>query len=492
MQRFGDRLPQLGGSSTSEAGPAAGSTRGRLRRDCRRRCDADAIDPIAEAAAGVRVSLAGLDLRGIDLTAGGDQGDTRLPEEGLVPGVRLDGLDLRGAQLSGARLCGVSLRGAALDGALLVGADLRETDLEWSGLSGANLSAADLRGSNLAYADMRGASLLTADLSGAWLQSADLRDALLCAATLDRATACSSDFRWARLDYASLVSADLDGARFEGALLNRSDLTGAVLTGATVLRYAFLHGAILDGARLTREHVRGGIGESLTDLLAASATYRDLARAFEDAGRGGDAAWAARRAAQAATAAHRPDRARRYFPMSMPQSGSSEASAPQPAHPRPGSHLTIASRGPVPIGPSSARGPAQVGRGARSGWRALYYGNHAVRWAIGNFWDLATGHGTCARRIAVVAVALWLASGVAYQGLGLVQRVDGRPADWFDALRFSAAAMLPVVVQPLVAVSGLGRVVASTEALSGLLLLVALANVVVSRARVGARQASTG
>lgn len=258
---------------------------------------------LGRAAAGERVSLAGCDLRGIDLC----------PMPG--PPIRLDGADLRGAKLTAARLPGVSLRGAAMDGAVLVGADLRDADLSWSGLRGANLSGADLRGADLTYADLRQASLLTADLTGATASGADLRESLLHAASLAGAALRGTDLRWSRLSEACLVDADLGGARFEGAILSGADLTGARLAADTVLRFAFLHGCRLQGTALCRHHLEGGIGESYFDPRLAAATYRALGRVLLDGDRRRDADWARGLAARYEAAAHRPDRARKYFPL---------------------------------------------------------------------------------------------------------------------------------------------------------------------------------
>ncbi|WP_437942080.1 pentapeptide repeat-containing protein [Sorangium sp. So ce341] len=107
-----------------------------------------------------RMSLAGADLRGQDLSA-----------------KDLSGCDLRGADLREAKLVGANLSGAQLAGALLDGADL----------SGAALSGADLTGATAVRARMVGA-----DLTGARLASVRLRGAKLVGARGARFEECDT------------------------------------------------------------------------------------------------------------------------------------------------------------------------------------------------------------------------------------------------------------------------------------------------------------
>jgi uncharacterized protein YjbI with pentapeptide repeats len=233
----------------------------------------------------------------------------------------LDGANLAGAMLSGACLFGVSLRGARLDGALLVGCDLSGADLSGASMRSANLTGARLSDADLTFSDLRGASLLTADLVGASAMGADMRDALFQSAVLDHTVLRSADLRWARLTGASLQGADVRDARFEGSVLAMCDFRDVRLSPTTDFGMAFLYGARFADTDLTRGHVRGIIGEEITDYVLARDAYRDLARVFSGIGRNADARWARRRAARMDSASHRPDRAPRYHPVPRSRAG---------------------------------------------------------------------------------------------------------------------------------------------------------------------------
>lgn len=95
----------------------------------------------------------------------------------------LAGVDFRGADLTRDNLSHVDLRKANLTGADLrrvpcILADLREADL-----TGAKLAKADLQFANLCRADLQGADLQGADLEGVDLQMANLSEAKLTGAT---------------------------------------------------------------------------------------------------------------------------------------------------------------------------------------------------------------------------------------------------------------------------------------------------------------------
>ncbi|MEA5575671.1 pentapeptide repeat-containing protein [Anabaena sp. UHCC 0451] len=76
---------------------------------------------------------------------------------------------------------------AELGEANLQGVDLKGSDLSYADLSAANLSGANLRGSDLSFADLSQANLQNADLRGAMLFSADLRQANLQGTHLEKA-----------------------------------------------------------------------------------------------------------------------------------------------------------------------------------------------------------------------------------------------------------------------------------------------------------------
>ncbi|MBD2296044.1 pentapeptide repeat-containing protein [Anabaena sphaerica FACHB-251] len=76
---------------------------------------------------------------------------------------------------------------AELGDANLQGVDLKGSDLSYADLSTANLSGANLRGCDLSFADLSQANLQNADLRGAMLFSADLRQADLQGTHLEKA-----------------------------------------------------------------------------------------------------------------------------------------------------------------------------------------------------------------------------------------------------------------------------------------------------------------
>ncbi|MBD3392051.1 MAG: hypothetical protein GF418_08260 [Chitinivibrionales bacterium] len=92
--------------------------------------------------------------------------------------IRLQGIDLAGANLEGVNLRNVdlgfaNLRGANLKNAVLRYANLRHTDLCGADLSGADLVAANLRDADLSGTCLCGAEVNAEDLLGANLSHAD-------------------------------------------------------------------------------------------------------------------------------------------------------------------------------------------------------------------------------------------------------------------------------------------------------------------------------
>lgn len=386
----------------------------------------------AAALAGEPLRLAGADLRGLDLSAAAPRGEP----------LRLDGADLHGATLTGANLAGVSLRGACLDGAFLVGACLAGCDLAAATLRGAQLTGADIRRADLSFADLRGASLLTADLSYALATGADLRESLLHAARLCVAVLRGADLRWARLDGARLAGADLRMARLDQASLVHADLSRARLSEGTSLAYAFLHHARFDGVELTRAHLGDGPGECCRDFLRARDTLRHLARHFAATGRHADARWAHRQAGVMGTRAHRPDRARAFFPADW----------------------------------------EGADRAARSRRAVAAPIRHGLRWTLGWIAQLATGYGTSYRRILAALAIAWLGFAAHYHVAGGLMVVEGT-SHWTDALRFSAASLSPLDAFPVVATSHAARWAALAQGVLGMGLLGALGYVTASRMR---------
>jgi hypothetical protein len=123
----------------------------------------------------------------------------------IADSARLEGADLRGADLSKAQLARARLDTADLRGAILTGARLER----------ANLSGADLSFADLAFADLRGAQLSRANLSHASLEGADLRGAELNRVKWDSTSLLQADLRDAEISHESVLrGAFLDGANF--------------------------------------------------------------------------------------------------------------------------------------------------------------------------------------------------------------------------------------------------------------------------------------
>jgi uncharacterized protein YjbI with pentapeptide repeats len=108
---------------------------------------------------------------------------------------RLEGVDLRGVDLSFADLCGVGCVSQDLSGAILRGCLATDSDFSGSRFTDAMLAGADFSRSEMIGCDFRGA-----DLTGADLEKADLTRA---------------DFRGATLRGARFPGALLDDARFD-------------------------------------------------------------------------------------------------------------------------------------------------------------------------------------------------------------------------------------------------------------------------------------
>lgn len=146
----------------------------------------------------------------------------------------LGGIDLRGARLGAATFLQCNLAGARLEGAQLDGVVFAKA----CSLAGADLSQASLKNANLAEVDLRGAMLVKAQLTGAYLslaqldgcdaRLANLEGALLRRTGLSRARLAGASFKDAVLQYADLRSADLRQANLFGADLSRTRLDGDV------------------------------------------------------------------------------------------------------------------------------------------------------------------------------------------------------------------------------------------------------------------------
>jgi uncharacterized protein YjbI with pentapeptide repeats len=155
---------------------------------------------------------------------------------GTDPVIRLNRVNLSGAELSGVDLSGVDLSGA----------DLSDADLTYADLESANLSGATMVWVRLRFARMAGANLSDAWVAGANLRHTGLIDANLSGAELDGAKLSSADLIEADLSDAYLFEADLRGANLSDADLGGADLSHATgVTDAKLKKAQTLEGATM-------------------------------------------------------------------------------------------------------------------------------------------------------------------------------------------------------------------------------------------------------
>lgn len=142
----------------------------------------------------------------------------------ILEGIDLKGEDLSEADFSGATLEKADFSGAELKGAKFVGAFLKRANFE-----AADLSEADLRGAYLERAKLTKAILSGADLRGADLRQARFIQATLSGADLRGTYVVNSNFKSADLRGADLRLADIGNSRLEEVDLRGADLRGVFL-----------------------------------------------------------------------------------------------------------------------------------------------------------------------------------------------------------------------------------------------------------------------
>jgi uncharacterized protein YjbI with pentapeptide repeats len=261
------------------------------------------------------VILAGADLRGVDLSGlpldairaglSVDQYNALRDDPTTNPvanaaDLRLDGANLRGAQLRHALLGGASLRGADLTGATLTaaragradlsgavlvkarldGVSIESTDLHGADCTGANLEGAYCSGANLTNARLVNALMREVYLGSARLEGADLRGAQLPGARFWRAHLEGADLRQANLEGAHLDDTYLDGANLHGVNIRHAKFSAASAAaakqgGATGIKVLQINGGMLSGIDLRGEDL---VGEDLSgkDLRACDFTNANL------------------------------------------------------------------------------------------------------------------------------------------------------------------------------------------------------------------------
>lgn len=147
--------------------------------------------------------------------------------------------------------------------------------------------------------NLKGATLAEANLQGADLRRADLRDASLEGAILRHADLENADLEGADLRHADLEGANLRIANLERANLGDANLHRVDLRDATSIKGIFLYRTLLDHTHLTRQQLKGGVGEELLQIWSeAKEAYLVLKNNFEQIGRYDDASWAYRKERQ--------------------------------------------------------------------------------------------------------------------------------------------------------------------------------------------------
>jgi uncharacterized protein YjbI with pentapeptide repeats len=254
-----------------------------------------AVDPDKSVRDEAFKQFDGLKLQGRDLRFA-DLSESALPKADLrnvnLQSAYMTLANLQGANLVGTRLQGVNLEGAKLQGADLLGAYLQDADLVATKLQGAHLVYAKLQHADLSHADLQDADLTDANLQGTDLRYANLQGAHfgyahLQGGKLSDAILQGVDLRHANLQDADLTDANLQGtdlsdAHLQGAHLNDAHLQGAHLRVANLqgtdlidanLQGSDLRGAKLQGADLTDANLQG------TDLRGAKLQGADLSGA---------------------------------------------------------------------------------------------------------------------------------------------------------------------------------------------------------------------
>jgi uncharacterized protein YjbI with pentapeptide repeats len=161
-------------------------------------------------------------------------------QDSTVPHLDLQGLDLRGGDLTRLHLDGADLSGAHLEGATLTEASLKSANLSGAHLEGAKLYRADLEGADLNDAYLNGAIFDFVSMQGAFLISVQAQEVRFTEAYLQGADFTGANLQGAVLKGAYLQQANLSGADLRNALfleahLNDVDLTDARLNGAREL-----------------------------------------------------------------------------------------------------------------------------------------------------------------------------------------------------------------------------------------------------------------
>lgn len=136
------------------------------------------------------------------------------------------------------QLASADLSTLRLDGINLPGANLKFANLDDTSLQFANLSEVSLQNGSLARADLQYADLSLSNMHNCSFQSAKLNNANLQGANLQGADLANCDLQGANLQCANLQGAILQGANVQHTNLMGAKLQGASLHGITNVQFA--------------------------------------------------------------------------------------------------------------------------------------------------------------------------------------------------------------------------------------------------------------
>lgn len=172
-------------------------------------------------------NLKGIKLNGVDLT-----------------GANFMGVDLSYADLTGANLTNANLEKTNLNNANLTGADLMCVNLTEAKLTNANLNSANLTNANLISVNLNNTNLINANLNSANLNGAYSKDSKFIAANFEKSKLKNIDFV-----NAQLMCAYLNNVNIKNSSLAYANLTDANLTDAD------FHNSYFENTKLVSIHL---------------------------------------------------------------------------------------------------------------------------------------------------------------------------------------------------------------------------------------------
>lgn len=128
----------------------------------------------------------------------------------------------------------IKLEGIDLYGANLRNVDFHNTDLRFASLESCDLSFANLEGANLSPSNLNSATLIETNFTNANLSEADFRDTDLSKSILWEAKLISTNLRGANLSFTDLTGSDLRFTNLKKVTFNQTKLDDAIITGAQI------------------------------------------------------------------------------------------------------------------------------------------------------------------------------------------------------------------------------------------------------------------